>query len=697
MLKWDIPIESMHALEDDSYCRWVDCGPFESVQEGGAAIISIRPFDNPKNVSKRRFIGAGPLPLWEIFGLKELLARVCLEHLIVTCSKCGQEMTPPLTYDWSGLPKLGYVALSVVRTSEEPTLREQSELLGAERVVVAGTLLKVSELESENVKHRTDGEPVLTVTKAHEVTRCKDEVASWFAKGGGALHVWHYTDRRAPGTLLGIVNNAWSCDPCQQQTSTLERSDLDRGENCKTCKGSGSLGGTDGDSLCPACGGFGVVSDMAGYHVFGVPLRHLTAHTFKELLGLAQGVYPEMLCDRLERIIHAGFGDLVIGMPVAWLSPGERTLVSILCAQLSGLSDSVFAIDGAETQISQAELDTRFNGNGCRVANACDSSADVPELRQAGYITINDLRKFGFITDDLQIARGCVTALNGQSGVGKSRLLKAILERFRGRNRGSAQTSLARTAQCYLLEYAENARATTLLEVLGLSQLFAHEIAKKREAQALGLVTEDLMLPSSRYRCEACFGAESLCQVDAGCVLCQSTRFHDVVAKIDLGAISVGEVMTVSLKELGKVRWKSEELAGIFEVISQTCLQTMKLGGLVRSISVPECRFVHMIGRVAALVARHRQDGDGVSRNIKPHLLLIDGPYTLLRHQVDTLRPLLQELCSFGDTIVYAGMPKGLEFSGGAVIELRSCVRPLDERIRAQVLTERYGRLVTFT
>ena len=156
MLKWDIPIESMHALEDDSYCRWVDCGPFESVQEGGAAIISIRPFDNPKNVSKRRFIGAGPLPLWEIFGLKELLARVCLEHLIVTCSKCGQEMTPPLTYDWSGLPKLGYVALSVVRTSEEPTLREQSELLGAERVVVAGTLLKVSELESENVKHRTD-------------------------------------------------------------------------------------------------------------------------------------------------------------------------------------------------------------------------------------------------------------------------------------------------------------------------------------------------------------------------------------------------------------------------------------------------------------------------------------------------------------------------------------------------------------
>lgn len=694
MLKWDVPIESMHALEDESYCRWVDYGPFECVGEGGAKIISIRPFHNPKNLSKRRLIGAGPLPLWEVFGLQEPLARVCLEHLIVTCSTCGQEMLRPLSYDWSAVPGSGYLALSVVSTSEELSLREQSELLGSERVVVNGTLLKVSELESDNGNSGVEGEPVLTVTTVREVIRCKDEVASWFSKGGGALHVWHYTDRRAPGTLLGMVNNAWSCDPCQQQTAPIERSNLDRGEDCKKCKGSGLSCGIDGEELCEVCKGFGSPSGIAEYHLFGVQLRHLTAHTFKELLERGRGVSLEMLCDRLESIVRAGFGDFALGTPVAWLSPGERTLVSITCAQLSGLSDSVFAIDGAETQISQGELNVRFLGKGCRVVNACAPQANMNESPKAGHISINNLRKFGFISDGLQIARGCVTALEGPSGVGKSRLLRAIREQFRKRTRGSAQDNVAGTVQCHLLADAENQRATTIVEALGLSQLFAHEIAKKREAQALGLVAEDLMLPSSRYRCDACFGTESPSRGDAGCVQCQSTRFNDVVAKMNLGALSVGEVMTTSLKELGRVRWRSEELAGIFEVMSQTCLQTMKLGDLMHSIPEPDRRFVPILSRVAALVAMHRQDRDGASGNRKPHLLLIDGPYTLLRHQIETLRELLSELCSFGDTIVYAGMPKGLEFSGGAMIELRSRVRPLDERIRAKVLTERYGHLV---
>jgi excinuclease UvrABC ATPase subunit len=234
-----------------------------------------------------------------------------------------------------------------------------------------------------------------------------------------------------------------------------------------------------------------------------------------------------------------------------------------------------------------------------------------------------------------------------------------------------------------------------VIEALGIEDLLASEIASKREAQKLGLVASDLNIRQSRYRCEACLEANDNETSQGVCPVCQGARYARIVSDMSVGRVPIREIMTGACSRLVEVAWRSDELAVISEVLGDPCFDQIALGDSLSKFSPLDRSFIAMFGGLLRIRARCLAASKRGREGDKPELVLIDGPYMLYQDHFEPLKSILKRICDDGHAIVYAGMPKALEFSEAAVIRLESRIRPKEERVSGLSLRQRYGRCIT--
>ncbi len=688
MSKSDFSANNVRELDDEEYRQFTTPSILGDQATAVEPVVFLQSFRNPRVSISRTPLGAGPLSIVELFGLHNELFSAFVRVAVVRCMTCNEPMDSPQDFKLARLPEAGYIALSVEKPKESISLRDHCELLGAIRGVVGRRLVRVSDDESQR------GVPVIALGTVGELERIRKEAIQWWEHGGGAVTLWHFTERSAQGELLCTATNQWRCATCETTEAPLDRDRVDTESDCSVCKGRGivSSRGLD-DAVCADCCGVGRVSRLGRYFIEGVSLQDVRACSFRECQEMLVNEAP--LSQKLIGITRMGFGSYPLGTPVSWLSPGERNLASIVCAQLSGLDATIFRVDGAETCIGEETLRERFGSQAMVIrtkapSSKCQKVDELPLKCKKPAVILRDLMEFGIVAEELVIHKDSLTSIEGESGCGKSQVLRALQERFRRRNAIDSRDDFNGIQKCHYIDTGDTTKHQTVLEALGLEELLAFEIASKREAQRLGLVSSELTLMKSRYKCVACIEKESVgADSEAICSICEGSRYERIIADISCGGVLVRDIMTRSCSHLSDVAWRSAELVAAVDMLKHKCFDEVTLGDLLGDSSFLDRRFLELFGALLRL-----RTGEKRSMQ-KGSLILVDGPCILYAGHVEVLKDMIRALCDEGHTIVYAGMPKALEFPGMSVIGLRSQSRPREERLGGVTLRERYGRYVT--
>lgn len=690
----DSSVRHVLELDDEAYRRWTRYGCGDTEHTPSADTIVLKSFKDPHFGISKTLLGAGPLTLIELFGLHDDLFSACVRNAVARCLSCDEAMKPPRSAHGTKPPACGYVALSVELARGSISLQEHCELLGAVRAIVGDRLVSVPDIDSEQ------GAPVVAVAPVEDFSRVVEEASRWLVNGGGVLTLWHFSERSGQGIVLRDLAHEWICTSCGVTEKPLDKQQVQEEPECTRCKGKGGLF-TRGieETVCADCRGVGRISRLSRFNVSQIALQDLRACSFSECLHIFESREEAELCEKIEMINHMGFGDYSMGYPVSWLSPGERCFATVVCARLSGVSDTRFLIDGAEVGSMPDALKKRF---GEAVTLLCLKQPARPQrvatLRDGttneSTLIVRNLSDMNFAIEELCIPMASVTSIQGESGCGKSRLLLALQERFRARNKTVSQDDFKTIAKCSYIDSQHYPKFGSVIEALGIEDLLASEIASKREAQKLGLVASDLNIRQSRYRCEACLDADDYEASQEVCPVCRGARYTRVVADMSVGKESIHEIMTGACSRLVEVAWRSDELAVISEVLGAPCFDQIALGDPLSKFSPLDRSFIAMFGGLLRMSARCFTTPKRGREGGKPELVLIDGPYMLCQDHIEPLSSLLKRICDDGHTIVYAGMPKALEFSEAAVIRLGSRMRPREERIGGVSLQQRYGRCI---
>lgn len=660
---------------------------FDHLCESGILAVIPSPSHCQVGALRRTPCGVLPTSLTEVFGIADELFHSVITQLAPYCGGCACLATPPGGLEQMAIPQTGFVSLSVVDDEADASLRERCEWLGSERALVGKRLLRVEEIVSDG------GEPVIAVVQVgSDITQLHKETSRWFARGGGALRLVHFTARAAEGTELGVLNGSWCCPKCAQVFPEPSRTLLDNEPSCSTCGGKGwLLGDTARLVACRDCDGFGLLTDMARYQLYGVPLRHVATLSFQEFATKVT-LLPELLRNRLQMIIEGGFGRYPLGTPVGLLSQGERALLALVCGRLSGFKDVEYLIDAAvgDPKKSISSQATRL----CGVAVAQPQQVGVVGQQTAlcgnRDLVLRDIRQGCLNLPEVRLPLGELSVVLGPIGSGKSLLLSVVAARFAKRRKLAHQNSFGELKRCTVVT-AEVASNQTVLEALGLADDFAYEIARTRRAQELGVLHEDLVLPKSRYRCQVC--AENAAEEDL-CNECLGAVYDWRISGLSVAGQTVGQLLTTPLERLDTVVWTGELLERVVRTCPVELRSRVTLGSSLAQLPRPEQRLLSVWGglvHVLHYAERQRRKKGGAP--LEGDLVLVDGPRVMPVTHAREVEKLLLEINSMGATVIYADIPESLEFLGSCVLQLEARENPFEQRTQEVHLDARYAQV----
>ena len=666
---------------------------FELLRARGLLVVSPSPVSPEVAPLRRTPFGVLPHSLLHALGLAEGLCEHVISHLTPRCSQCNCLATPPAAVEQLSLPHGGVIAVSVVDQDDAVSLHERCEWLGSERAVIGGRLIRVEDLTSD------DGEPVLAIVPSEEYQRVHHEVSRWFGRGGGAVRLTHFTTREGSGKEVSLLVGRWSCSRCFRQFAEPARATLDEAPGCATCKGSGWLNDISTRLIaCRDCDGFGVQTEIARYEFHGVPLSHIAALSFSEFMASATSLHLSVR-EQLQLVVAGGFGGYPIGAPVGLLSQGERALLSVVCGELSRFSGVNYLIDAALGCGEVGSSPTRPNSSRTsllrpEVSGTVELKRRLPGGTGGVDVVLRDIRQGCLHVAEVRFPVGGLTALVGPSGSGKSLLLSLVAERFAKRRKLAHLGSFGELKRCSLV-CAEVSSGQTVLEALGLAEEFAHEIARTRAAQELGITQQDLVLPRSRYRCPSCLAGTS---PGEQCADCLGVLYDWRIAGLVVAGRTVGELLTTPLGHLGELPWASGVIAYMMRSYPGAIVSALTLSTQLSELTRPLQRFLAVWGglaRVASVADRSKGRAAKAVLALAGELVLVDGPRVMPLTERQLLEKMLIEINGMGATILYADVPESLEFSCDCVIHLAVREGSAQQRMGEQYLDARYARLST--
>lgn len=626
----------------------------------------------------RSEVGSGPRALIDVLGLRESVVGFLIESAVPLCSACGCDACPPRSLESCELPTDGVLAVAVIDPQPTHPLAERVALLGVERACVDGYLRAASDLGAQ------EGEPVLCAAAAEDLSTLRETIGHWFARAGtsgGELRVLHFESRNSLAREVVRLSCLWTCPHCVASFHSLSRDAMRDAAACGRCRSAGWLltkSEVDGQrwEACPDCNGLGCEAPGAEYRFHGVPLAEVLGVSF-EFIARAlerQSTDQQRLLYLVSEVCRAGLGACPIGMVYDFCSPGERIRVTLAQLYLARVQGARCLVDGAYgdfTAEDRAESDTGalslsvVSPETCAVSQEAASSP--PRAQQ---IVVRDL-KYGVLNvDQINIPCAALTAVVGPPGIGKTLLLRILERRFSKRRVSAHNASFGDLRNCWYIQAVDD-QQSALCCTLGVAGDIAAEVSRTRRAKEIGLLREDLELPDSKYSCEECHGGRIDMQSQV-CPSCLDARYDWRVADLPVFGKSVAEVMRTPFEELARMPWAQSGLEQVFRELERIARQELTLGMSSEALN-PALRRVLTVAAMLLRVlygATGQQRSSRSSGDLSGELVLIDGPAVMPVQHQEIIGGLLHDVTSRGATVVYAGVPVGLESCCQSVIRL---------------------------
>jgi hypothetical protein len=592
----------------------------------------------------------------------------------------------------------GYLLAAPVEVSERVSLRERCEMLGCERALVGGKIVRVDALSEE------DGAPIVALVAASEVERLSEVVETWFNRGGDAVMVYHTATRGDAVVALGVVSRQWTCDVCSQGVDAPTRQVLVNLSPCGTCRGEAWLTDRAGRLVaCRDCDGFGSDEDVRHYECGGVELSQVAEVRFHELRSLVERSHVserQTLLAALAEVEQFGFGQYPLASPIGTLSEGERVLLTALIGELSRVTGAMYVVDGAHLrEAALAELPERARTS-VRVVVPRPTTVSVPKRTRkvaTESIRLAELDSGCLTISQVEFPIGALSIVEGVPGIGKSLLLAEISRRFARRKKLAHIVSFGGLKRCHLLGPADPS-TVSLLGVAGLEGDFAREVACTRVAQQEGMTADDLSLSSARYRCAACAGRGRLLSLpreeetgDPECDECGGVLYDWRVADLPLMGRTVADVLKTPIEEASQLLWRDSTVSYALSRVAAGIERPVTLATPCTELSLEERGFVALAARLARLLSsthgkRARRGGLG------EELVLIDGPRALTSCHLTIILALLSDLVDGGATVICADLAQGLESFDPFVLRLKPADESLASGERRVFADSRFAR-----
>ncbi len=272
-----------------------------------------------------------------------------------------------------------------------------------------------------------------------------------------------------------------------------------------------------------------------------------------------------------------------------------------------------------------------------------------PPLRLHG-ATAHNLKSL-----DLELPTGCLLALAGVSGSGKTSLAFDVLE-------ASAQAGQARgcrgiegldrfeavlgVAQGPLAGGPHSVPATVTGLLDPLRKLFAAQPA----AKAAGLGPAAFSFAGKAGACPACkglgeqrVGLDFLGEQAVPCELCQGRRYRPEVLAVRALGLAMDEVLALEAAEAARVFARERSLAPKLALFSELGLGHLRLGQPLPGLSGGESQRLRLLAELLRAGGRGR----------RPRLYLLDEPSSGLHAaDLERLAALLHRLVDAGDTVL---------------------------------------------
>jgi hypothetical protein len=649
----------------------------------GESVVTIRPKADQDPSKLRMFrtpLGVHPRSLLSGFGLENSVVEALVGALVPWCPHCNSRAVRqtvdsiPVSHE-----EQGFFVLGIAEHESGITLSDQLELLGLDRAIINSSLVHQDDLQEEAV-----GEAVLAIHAVSEKRSVERSVAQWFERGGGPLQLYVFADRHSNGRLLGALSNSWGCETCSRSYPVITLGVVNAFPECVRCRGEGWLdqrsvsGGTVWQE-CGDCRGLGFEHRLSHYKVGEVPYPSLRRIPFGELEQLIGSGIDESLKLDLRVICSSGFAAYPLAAPVDLLSDGEKAVMTITIAALSGYRGMPLAIDLAALGL-QNETAADIDATGVPLyisATPTHLSAIPPGLTKGEWLSVVGADEGVLFFESLRFPIGEVSLVTGPSGTGKSFLLREIIaQRFSRRKKLSAVCNFG---SCNELIYVDPLadQSITLACLLGLSSSIAKSYAATSSARLFGFDEKDFMPKNSTI----------------GIVPEQNGDFDWRLERVALNSVTYPELLSCTLKEAHKVLWADDLVDLVLSRLAQELHLTWTLGMPVTEIPMPHRRFLHTYSAILRFLVPHKGSSrrSSVLRSKRP-LILLDRPFAVSPEHGVELRRLMSEVCLSGGTVICADSLQGVESGFNYVVRLASS--PGEGLLTRGTRSSRDGKLI---
>lgn len=644
-------------LSDEEYLRIGALLERSRFHHAGRDLVLVSPVGVPRPRLKFRRTPLGMLPATVLgaLGLEDLLADRILSNARPRCDSCGALAERGDKIVSSGWPRDGYVAVVVDRMTEEISLEEQCELLGAERAIVDGRLARVDDIGGRS------GEPVLNLAEVSRAAEIAHEIESWFARGGGAVRLVHFASRDAAGVDIQRVFKGWRCVPCGAPFPVATRRTIEEASPCPQCRGEGWLAVDEERFVaCEECDAYGAVTSIRSREFAGVKLHQLAARSIGEIVK----ALPEEERRQFSRLLTSPLAEYPFGAAVELSSQGERARFSIASAEISNVSGLSLVLDLPSLGGAAEDFQTIVPADsGVAVSVFSPEPPTLGVIKGSGadeeVLTVRDITIGPLSISSLSIPRSEVTLIQGATGSGKTLLLLELARRFAKRRKLAHLAAFGDLKRCHLIRPTGDG-TRSVGDLLGIGGDVASEMSRLRTAQERGLREDDFSLSRSKYLCADCSGVPRA--PEEACETCQGSLFDGRVGSVKIGDRTFAEIMLLPLSELGKIFWAHDAIAGLVERLPES-IRDLSLSTVAASIPPGGRRFLEVFSPIAKGLARKGE--------LASELFLVDAPCATSGAYQKRIFAALGELVGRGATIVCAGGPKDLENAVCSVIRLR--------------------------
>jgi excinuclease UvrABC ATPase subunit len=375
-------------------------------------------------------------------------------------------------------------------------------------------------------------------------------------------------------------------------------------------------------------------------------------------------------------------------MPRDLLSKGERALLTLISAKISGLSGTTLAIDQGDIGLDSETLSAVLKGGkeprSLLIAPKwVEARSDNPALASDAEVTLRDVERGPLQAESLTFDIGGLVMIKGGIGTGKSLLLDEIQRRFVKRRKLGHLASFGVLKKSFLVR-ATDSPAGVVCDLLGVEQEIAAEAARMRQAQERGLTEADFLLASSKHRCSGC--KKGYNGLESRCPDCDGTLFDAHVATVLVNGVRYGDLMRQSLKEVSQSLWSNDVITSLLKELPETLLNSLSLGAPVSECDPSIRRFLSVF---AALHVGRICQGD-----VRNALFLIDNPFGVAPSYQSLMLRCIRGLSREGATIVCAGVPEALESIFSSVIRLSVVGDTRWEGSHSRFFDTRMGRRV---